>query len=70
MPLMNYGPHAREPFRGLTSERTVTGPELEVKPGLSVHNFAIGFYNAAGAVTIGQVWASGAPDLSKAQFQQ
>lgn len=70
MPLMNYGPHAREPFHGLTSERTVTGPELGVKPGVSLHNFAIGFYNAAGAVTIGHVWASGTPDLSKARFQQ
>jgi hypothetical protein len=70
MPLMNFGPHPREPMHGLTSERQVVGPELGVKPGVTLHNYAIGFYNAAGAVTIGQVWKTGSPDISKSQFAQ
>ena len=70
MPLMNFGPHAREPLHGLTSERQVTGPELGVKPNVTINNYAIGFYNAAGAVTIGQVWKTNSPDISKAQFAQ
>lgn len=70
MPLMTYGPHAREPSRGLTSERSVTGPELGVKPGTTIHNYAIGFYNASGAFTIGQVWKTASPDLVSAHFNQ
>ncbi len=70
VPLMNFGPGAREPLRGLTSERQVTGPELGVKPGVTIHNYAIGFYNTAGAVTFGQVWKTGFPNVSKAQFPQ
>jgi hypothetical protein len=70
MPMMNFGPNAREPMRGLTSERPITGPELGLKPGISIRNFAIGFYNAAGAVTIGQVWKTNRPDVTKAQFPQ
>ncbi|MDI3566507.1 hypothetical protein [Bradyrhizobium sp. Arg816] len=70
MPLMNFGPRAREPMRGLTSERSVTGPELGLKPGVTIHNYAVGFYNAAGAVTIGQVLGGASPDLAKAQFPQ
>jgi hypothetical protein len=71
MPLMNFGPGRREPTHGLTSERPVTGPELGVKPGVTIHNYAIGFYNAAGAYTIGQVWkAASLPDLAKSRFVQ
>jgi hypothetical protein len=70
MPMMNFGPNAREPMRGLTSERPITGPELGLKPGISIRNFAIGFYNAAGAVTIGRVWKANKPDVTKAQFPQ
>jgi hypothetical protein len=70
MPMMNFGPFAREPKRGLTTERTVIGPELGVKPGVAIHNYAIGFYNTVGAVTIGQVWKTDFPDLTKAQFPQ
>ncbi|MER8867962.1 hypothetical protein NKI19_30435 [Mesorhizobium sp. M0751] len=70
MPLMNFGPGRREPLHGLTSERPVTGPELGLKPGITIHNYAIGFYNAVGAYTIGQVWKSGtSPDLKKSQFE-
>ena len=68
MPMMSFGPNAREPVRGLTTERTVIGPELGIKPGVAIHNYAIGFYNAAGGVTIGQVWKANSPDVTKAQF--
>jgi hypothetical protein len=70
MPFMNFGPGRREPIRGLTSERVVIGPELGIKDGVSVHNFAVGFYNAAGGNTMGQVWQTASPDLSKSQFPQ
>lgn len=68
MPLMNFGPGRREPSRGLTAERSVTGPELGLKSGVTIHNYAIGFYNGLGAYTIGQVWRGGSPDLTKSQF--
>jgi len=68
MPLMNFGSNRREPTHGLTSERPVSSPELGLKQGVTIHNYAVGFYNAAGGFTIGQVWAAAAPDLSKAQF--
>ncbi len=68
MPLMNFGSNRREPTHGATSERPVTGPELGVKPNVTIHNYAIGFYNAAGGFTIGQVWKTSSPDRSKSQF--
>ena len=70
MPMMNFGPNAREPVRGLTRERTVTGPELGLKPGVAIHNYAIGFYNAVGGVTIGRVWKTNSPDVTQANFAQ
>jgi len=70
MPMMNFGPYAREPLRGLTTERTVVGPELGIKPGVEIHNYAIGFYNAVGGVTIGKVWKTNLPDVSTVKFQQ
>jgi hypothetical protein len=71
VPMMNFGRGAREPMRGLTSERVVVGPELGLKPGVAIRNYAIGFYNAAGAVTIGQVWKSSSPDVTRgARFNQ
>jgi hypothetical protein len=68
MPLMNFGPHPREPMHGVTSERQVSGPEIGVKPGVTLHNYAIGFYNAAGGYAIGQVWNSGVPNTKGARF--
>ncbi|TIX70445.1 MAG: hypothetical protein E5V30_13820 [Mesorhizobium sp.] len=68
MPLMNFGSGFREPFHGLTEERGLNGTELGLKPGVHVHNYAIGFYNEVGAKTIGDVWNSAAPDLDKARF--
>ena len=68
MPLMNFGNGRRDPARGVTKERTVIGPELGVKPGKRIGNYAVGFYNAAGGVAIGQVWKTDAPDLTKSRF--
>ena len=68
MPLMNFGKGAREPMRGLTQERPVTGPELGLKPNVTINNYAVGFYSAPGGVTIGRVWKVSQPDLTKAQF--
>jgi hypothetical protein len=70
MPLMNFGNGAREPTHGLTEERPVAGPELGLKPGVTIHNFAVGFYNAAGGYAIGQVWHTDNPDLSKSRFAE
>lgn len=70
MPLMNFGGGRREPTHGLTAERSVVGPELGVKPGVTIHNYAVGFYNAAGSVPIGQVWKTSTPDLSKSRFPE
>jgi hypothetical protein len=70
MPLMNFATARREPSHGLTEERPVTGPELGLKPGLTVRTFGIGFYNAVGAVTIGRVWKTGAMNLIEAHFAE
>ena len=70
MPLMNYGDPRREPIHGLTSERPIDGPELGIKQGITIHNYAIGFYNAAGGTTIGNVWKTGSPDVTKSRFPQ
>ncbi|WP_191969769.1 hypothetical protein A4U53_004220 (plasmid) [Rhizobium ruizarguesonis] len=68
MPMMNFGPVSREFVHGLTEERAVTGPELGLKPGTRIRNFAVGFYNAAAATTIGKVWASDDPNLINTSF--
>lgn len=70
MPLMNDGPNRREPVRGLTEERPIDGPELGVKTGTTIHNYAIGFYNAAGSTTIAKTWKTSAPDISDVQFPE
>lgn len=68
MPMMNFGKGGREPMRGLTQERPVTGPELGLKPGVTINNYAVGFYNAPGGVVIGKVWKTGQPDLTQGRF--
>ena len=68
MPMMNFGPARREHRHGLTAERTVFGPELGLKQGARAENFAVGFYNAVGAVTIGRVLGGGVPDLADTSF--
>lgn len=69
MPLMNYGPGRREMVHGVTQERSLEAPELGIKPGVTVDNYAIGFYNAPGGFTVGQVWQNpNDPDLAASQF--
>jgi hypothetical protein len=68
MPMMNFGKGRREPMRGLTQERQVTGPELGVKPNVTINNYAVGFYNQPGGVSIGQVWKTNVPDIAKSRF--
>ena len=68
VPWMHVGRHPREFLRGMTEERPLSGPELGVKNGVTVQNWAVGFYNDIGAQTIGKTWtpASGG-DPSQAQ---
>lgn len=68
MPFMNFGPHPREPIHGVTSARSVVGPELGVNPGVTLHSYAIGFYIAAGGYAIGQVWSSSSPNIGGLVF--
>lgn len=71
MPLMNFGPGRRDLTHGVTKERPIRGPELGVKPGVTIDNYAVGFYNEIGAAAIGAVWgAANAPDLTKLPFPE
>lgn len=70
MPAMNYSDARREPTHGVTKERGIKGPELGLKKGVLVNNYAVGFYNAAGGSTIGNVWRSGTADPTKSSFPQ
>lgn len=59
--------NGREPIHGLTRERVSRPFELSEAQDLQWNNYAVGFYNAPGGYTIGQVWADhGKPDASKA----
>src|SRR5262249_27638238 len=58
---------AREFLRGLTKERSLVGPELGIKRDIDVQNWAVGFYNDIGGVSIGKTWRAAAPDPSQAQ---
>ncbi len=67
-PLMNFH-NGRELVRGVTEERPLKHPELGIKQGRTVHNYAVGFYNAIGAYAFGQVFAKpNDPDVAKARF--
>lgn len=68
MPMMNFERGRREPIHGLTAERSIKGPELGVKPGRTIRNYAVGFYNAAGGTAIGAVWKTDAPLITKSRF--
>ena len=62
-PWQDYGFNGREPAHGLTRERVSKPGELDPKQTQSWNNYAVGFYNAAGANAIGKVWANrGDPD--------
>jgi len=65
-PWQDYGFNGREPAHGLTRERVNMPGELDPKQTRMWNNYAVGFYNAAGASAIGRVWANhGAPDSTK-----
>jgi len=65
-PWQNVGFNGREPAHGLTRERINEPGELDPNQKKFWNNYAVGFYNAAGASTIGRVWANhGAPDSTK-----
>lgn len=69
-PLMNFH-NGRELVHGLTEERPLGHPELGIKEGRTVHNYAVGFYNDIGAYTFGQVFAQpNEPDVAKARFAE
>src|ERR1051326_6537529 len=61
VPWMHVGRHPREFLRGLTEERSLAGPELGIKNGITVQNWAVGFYNDIGAQSIGKTWAGADP---------
>jgi hypothetical protein len=59
----DVGLNGREFIHGLTRERVSRPGELHPQQTSMWNNYAVGFYNAAGAVTIGRVWANhGAPN--------
>jgi hypothetical protein len=65
-PWQDVGFNGREPAHGLTRERVNEPGELDPNQKKYWNNYAVGFYNAAGASTIGKVWANrGAPDSSR-----
>ncbi|MGI9023349.1 MAG: hypothetical protein ACR2HV_08990 [Acidimicrobiales bacterium] len=64
-PWQDFGFNGREPAHGLTRERVNKPGELDPAQTLQWNNYAVGFYNAAGASAIGKVWANhGSPDAA------
>jgi hypothetical protein len=62
-PWQDQGFNGREPIHGLTRERVSAPGELHRCQTSRWNNYAVGFYNAAGASTIARVWANrGQPD--------
>ena len=62
-PWQDFGLNGREFIHGLTRERVSRAKELAPTQVHQWNNYAVGFYNAAGTVTIGRVWQNhGAPD--------
>ena len=57
VPWMTAGARPREFLRGMTEERPIAGPELGIKKGRLVQNWAVGYYNDAGALSLGAVWS-------------
>ncbi len=70
VPWMHAGKDGREFIHGLTRERASKPGELG--PGLKrcVQNWAVGFYNPPGGMTLNQIWGDGSqpPDPSRADF--
>jgi hypothetical protein len=64
-PWQDVGLNGREFIHGLTRERVSRAGELDPHQMHPWNNYAVGFYNATGAATIGRVWHNhGAPDSS------
>ncbi|HEY8696864.1 MAG TPA: hypothetical protein VIM02_04545 [Rhizomicrobium sp.] len=56
-PWQDFGVGGREFIHGLTRERVSLPGELAPTQKSKWNNYAVGFYNAPGGVTIGKVWA-------------
>lgn len=70
-PWLDAGPNGREPIQGLTRERSSRPLELGADQKSLWNNWAVGFYNAPGGVTIGQVWADhGKPNPALASMPE
>lgn len=70
-PWLHWGPRGREFVRGLTGERGSRPFELAATQTTAQRNYAVGFYNAEGGYTIGQVWKDPAtPDAAAASFPE
>jgi hypothetical protein len=68
-PWMHSGNSGREFIHGMTRERTSRPKELAPTQTSQFQNWAVGFYNAPGGYTIGQVWKNHAsPDPTAAVF--
>jgi hypothetical protein len=68
-PWLHTTPSGREFIHGLTKERPSQPPELGPAHTAPHDNWAVGFYNARGGFTIGQVWKDPThPDPRKATF--
>ena len=68
-PWLHSGASGREFIRGMTKERSSRPRELGPAQTAAHDNWAVGFYNARGGFTIGQVWQDAThPDPRKAIF--
>jgi hypothetical protein len=57
VPWQHWGPNGREGFHGLTREGPIAQQQLDPLQTRTSSAYAVGFYNALGGYTIGQVWA-------------
>ncbi|KAL7903776.1 hypothetical protein GGI35DRAFT_491568 [Trichoderma velutinum] len=65
-PWMHYGVNGREPLNGLTFERSIPTKEFSKTQDRPLQNWAVGFYNLAGASVFGRVWSDpAAPSWDK-----
>ncbi len=71
VPWMHAGFIGREFISGLTRERNSFPRELGPTQTACRQNWAVGFYNGVGAVTLGEVWGNGTsvPAPEKARFR-
>lgn len=66
-PWLDYTTNGREGTHGLTRERSSCPGEIDPEQNQVWVNYAVGYYNAPGGVTIGRVWAGQGrphPDLA------